>query len=209
MSYLSDPTSTSTYGVVKVGNFINVADGVISNPQDLSSTASVTFESLTVVSTLTSYGQQVVLNVNPTAGAGIEIQNIVSTGSSTSFLVTNTGVLSVTAGTGISINTSTGNITISSFGADLINVYGTTTNYVATLQDEYIGVNTASAVTITLPLGVNGRVYTIKDEFGQGSGKITIQPQPTELIDKKVNYIISIPNQSVSLVFRAGSWLII
>lgn len=209
MSYLAEPTSTSTYGVVRIGNFIDVFDGVISNPQDLSSTASVTFQNLTVVNTLTSFGQQVVLNVNPSAGSGIDIDNLVSSGTSTSFLISNTGVLSLTAGTGINITTSTGNIVISSFGADLINVYGTTTNYTATLEDEYIGVNTTNAVTITLPSGVAGRVYTIKDEYGQGSGKITIQPQPGELIDKKANYIISIPNQSVSVVFRAGSWFII
>lgn len=80
--------------------------------------------------------------------------------------------------------------------------------YTATLTDEYIGVSSAAAVTITLPTGVDGREYTIKDEFGQGSGKITIQLQPGILIDKKTNYIISIPNQSVTLVYRAGSWWI-
>lgn len=32
-------------------------------------------------------------------------------------------------------------------------------------------------------MGVDGRVYTIKDEYGQGSGKITIQPQTGVLID--------------------------
>lgn len=54
-----------------------------------------------------------------------------------------------------------------------------------------------------------GRVYTIKDEYGQGSGKITIQPTGGELVDGKVNYIISVPNQSVSLVSRANKWWII
>lgn len=64
----------------------------------------------------------------------------------------------------------------------------------------------ANAVTITLPTGVPGRVYSIKDEFGQGSGKITIAPQPGELIDGKTNYVIGVPYQAVSAVFRAGKW---
>jgi len=218
MSYLAEPTSTSTYGVVQVGNFIDVLDGIISNPQDLSPGADVVFNSVEAddgifvtvdAAELYDSGQRVVTSVTPSAGAGIAIQNLDSVGTQTSFLVTNTGVLSLTAGPGISLTTATGNITISSYGADLINVYGTSTNYTASLTDEYIGVSSPSAVIITLPAGVPGRVYTIKDEYGQGSGKITIQPQPGELVDKKTNYIISVPNQSVGLVFRAGSWWII
>lgn len=148
MSYLSQATSNTEYGVVKIGNNIGVSnDGVI--------------------------------------------------------------FLNFVAGAGISIANTPGEITISAQGADLISVYGTTTNYTATANDEYIGVNSASAVTISLPTGVNGRVYTIKDEYGQGSGKITIQPTMGDKIDGKSNYVISVPNQSVSVVYRAGSWRII
>lgn len=117
--------------------------------------------------------------------------------------------LNFVAGPGVNIANTPGQITISANGADLIAVTGTTTNYTATANDEYIGVNSASAVTITLPLGTAGRVYTIKDEYGQGSGKITIQPTSPEQIDNKNNYIISVPYQSVSAVFRAGQWRII
>lgn len=117
--------------------------------------------------------------------------------------------LDFVAGPGINIANTPGQITISAQGADLIAVYGTNTSYTATSNDEYIGVNSVSAVTITLPLGTDGRVYTIKDEYGQGSGKITIQPSGTEKIDGKSNYIISVPYQSVSSVFRAGQWRII
>jgi len=148
MSYLSQPTSTLDYGVVRIGDNVNVEDGIISVP-------------------------------------------------------------AIIAGVGITIDANTDFITISSTGADLISVYGTTTNYTATLDDEYIGVNSSSAVTITLPNGIDGRVYIIKDELGQGSGKITIQPQTGENIDSKVSYVIGVPNQSVSVVFRAGHWRII
>lgn len=113
------------------------------------------------------------------------------------------------AGPGISIVETPNSYIISANGADLIHVFGTTSNYTLTANDEYVGVSSASAVTITLPSGTPGRVYTIKDEYGQGSGKITIQPQTGESIDGKTNYVISVPYQAVNTVYRANSWWII
>lgn len=208
MSYLSGGTSKLDYGVVKVGDYINVVDGVISLEQDLSPTANVEFDTIQAKK-ITSNGYQVVTTVTPYGGNGISVSNVYSYGPDTSFEIYNTGVLSLTAGPGINISNTTGHITLSATGADLIRVYGTTTSYTVTNDDEYVGVYSASAVTITLPPGIPGRVYYIKDEYGQGSGKITIQPQTGELIDSKVNYTISVPYQSVNVVFRAGQWRII
>lgn len=209
MSYLSSAASKLEYGVVQVGNNIDVIDGLISVPQSLRTNANVTFNSITVSGNLTSNGAQVVTSVTPTAGNGIALTNVVTSGPAAKFEIYNTGVTSLSAGSGISLSGTTGNIIISSFGADLINVVGVTSSYTATLNDEYIGVFSGNAVTITLPAGVNGRVYTIKDEYGQGSGKITIQPQSGQLIDGKTSYIISVPNQSVGVVFRSTGWWII
>lgn len=220
MSYLSNPTSKTEYGVAQVGNFINVLDGIISLEQDLGPNANVTFNNANVTNQLTTLNANVTNNLyaagnlvltalDPNAGDGINISNVGTNGYTAFFTVTNTGVLNLTAGPGISLTGATGNITISATGADLISVIGVTGNYTATLNDEYIGVYSAAAVTITLPTGVNGRVYYIKDEYGQGSGKITIQPQAGEKVDNKTNYVISVPNQSVNVVFRAGSWWII
>lgn len=207
MSYLSQPTSTLDYGVVKIGDFIEVADGVISLQQDVSPTADVVFDKVDA-NELYDNNNRVVTSVIATADSGISITSPVTAGPDTSFTIKNTGVLSLIAGSGISIDQSTGNITISSYGADLINVTGVTSNYTATLTDEYIGVSSPSAVTVTLPAGVEGRVYSIKDEYGQGSGKITIQPQAGQKIDSKTNYVIGVPYQCVSCVFRAGNWWI-
>jgi hypothetical protein len=127
-------------------------------------------------------------------------------------IVVSDGIVSVAniaAGPGITVSYQPELITVSATGADFINVYGTTTNYTATIDDEYIGVFSANAVTITLPNGIAGRVYTIKDEYGQGSGKITISPQVGEQIDGKPTYVIGVPYQSINVVFRAGSWRII
>ena len=203
MAYLAQPTSKTDYGVVGVGSFIDVLEGIISLEQDVSPNASVLFNQVSIG------GSDVVTSVNPVAGVGISITNLVSIGNTVGFAVSNTGVLSVSSGAGISISGSTGNITISATGADLIATIGVTGSYTATSSDEYIGVFSAPAVTITLPVGVTGRVYIINDEYGQGSGKITIKPTGTELIDNKADYIISVPNQSVSVVFRGGQWRII
>jgi hypothetical protein len=203
MAYLAQPTSKTEYGVVGVGSFIDVLERIISLEQDVSPNASVSFNQVSIG------GSNVVTSVTPVAGDGILITDLVSIGNTVSFAVSNTGVLSLIAGDGISINNSTGNITISASGADIISTIGVTGSYTATADDEYIGVFSTSNVTITLPIGVTGRVYIIKDEYGQGAGKITIQPSGTQQIDNKNNYIISVPNQSVSIVFRGGQWRII
>jgi hypothetical protein len=210
MSYLSEPTSKLGYGVVRIGDYIEVDDdGIISLLQDVGPTADVVFNSIDV-DNLTVDGANVVTSVTPTAGYGIEVTNLIATGYDVTFDIANTGVVELIAGTGISLSGATGSITISSVGADLINVYGTTTSYTATADDEYIGVNSSAPVTITLPVNpAQGRVYIIKDELGQGSGKITIQPPAGTLIDTKVNYIIGTPYQSVQMVYRASGWWII
>jgi len=209
MSYLSNPASTADFGLVTVGANINVVDGLISISQNVSPNANITFASANITGNLLANGNLVVTNVVPNVGDGLALSNVVTGGTTASFRVTNTGVLSLIAGPGISISSGTGNITISSTGADLISVVGVTANYTALATAEYIGVSSANAVTVTLPTGIPGRVYTIKDEFGQGSGKITIQPVGAQSIDGKPNYVISVPYQSVSAVFRGTGWWLI
>lgn len=208
MSYLNDFSSKTNIGVVEVGDFINVIEGVISLSQDISPTSDVLFNSVNAFE-LFSNGEEVVTQVLPIADLGISLSDVTSTGPVSSFTIKNTGVLSLTAGSGISLSSSTGNISISSTGTELLPVKGVTANYTVTASDEYIGVSSTSNITITLPTGINGRVYTIKDEYGQGSGKITILPQVGEKVDNATSYIIGVPHQSVSIIFRAGSWWVI
>jgi hypothetical protein len=203
MAYLAQQTTKTEYGVVGIGDNINVSEGFIWLDQDVSPAADVEFNQVTID------GKVAVTSVTPSSGDGIGLTDVVTTGNETSFKVSNTGVLSLIAGDGITLSNSTGNITVSASGADLIATIGVTGAYTATATDEYIGVFSAAAVTISLPVGITGRVYTIKDEYGQGSGKITIKPSGTEKIDNALTYIISVPNQSVSIVFRGGQWRII
>lgn len=210
MSYLAEPTSKTNYGIVIVGDNIDVdLDGVISLDQDVSSTASVTFADVDATGTLTLDGDSVVTSVIPSSGNGIDIVNLVDTGPDVTFTIANTGVLSLTAGQGITVSSSTGNITISSSGTNFINTVGVTANYPASATDEYIGVNSTSLVTITLPTGIAGRVYIIKDEHGSGFGKINVVGTGGQLVDGVTPYVINVPKQSISAVFRGGSWRLI
>lgn len=102
---------------------------------------------------------------NPVAPAGI-IQvgydsNIATTTSlgivqvGSGLVITPAGVLSATGGG----------------GSSLINVKLTSTNYIATSSDYYIGA-TNKGITITFPAGVTGKVYVVKN---QSEGNITVK----------------------------------
>jgi hypothetical protein len=116
--------------------------------------------------------------------------------------------LSLIAGTGITLSGSTGNITVSATGADFLNTVGVTSNYTATATDEYIGVNSTSLVTVTLPVGVDGRQYIVKEERGSGTGKVNVQGSNSEKIDGSAFKQLS-ANASITVVFRAGTWRVI
>lgn len=209
MAYLSDPASKELYGVIKVGSHIDVSEeGVISLGQELSPTSDVQFNSITA-NNIVINGEGAVTTVTPKASDGIALSDVVTTGPHPHFTIKNTGVLSLTSGPGISLSGTTGNITVSTSGTNFIHVYGTTSDYTLTADDEYVGVNSIANVTLTLPVGVTGRMYIIKDEHGQNGGKIFIKCQNTDLIDGASTYTISVPYQSVTVVYRAGQWRIV
>ena len=253
MSFLSQPASTSTYGLVKVGANIFVTDdtningaGVISIGQDVSTTAAVSFASVigtnitasvftATTATITTLsvgnesvsgnstvagsmsaasvfdsGNRVITSFTAVAGTGLSGGGTI-TGTTGTFAFTNTGVLSLAAGPGITLSGSTGNITVSATGADFLNTVLTTSSYTALVSDEYIGVNSTVAVSITLPdaTAISGRTYIIKDEHGQGSGKITVAGTAGQFPEAAGNYIISVPFQSLTVIARGSQWHII
>lgn len=205
MSYLFPDATTAELGVVQVGANIDVdVNSVISIPQSVATTATVTFGTVNVTNTLTLNGASVITSVTPTAGPGISITNLVSTGTATSFTVNNTGVTSIVAGTNISINTSTGAVTINSLAEGIFQTIGTGTDYTATATDEYIGV-TANPTTVTLPTGVTGKTYIVKNET---TGNTTVTGTGGQLLDNTLTKSLG-TRASISLVFRAGAWRII
>ncbi|CAB4174035.1 hypothetical protein UFOVP961_20 [uncultured Caudovirales phage] len=208
MSYLFPQGSTTELGAVEVGANIDVLDGVISIPQSVASNASVTFDEVIATTSLKLAGKSAITTVTPTSGLGVSITALTSTGPASSFVVNNTGVLGLVAGTGIVVSASTGTITVSATGTTIIKAIGVTSNYVATADDEYIGVDSTSLVTITLPLGVTGRIYTIKEEHGNNTGKVNVQGTSNEKLDGSSFKQLS-ALASLTVVFRAGAWRII
>ena len=185
--------------------------GLLSDDGDLtydSTTNTISVPNLSVSTALTLNGASVVTSVTPSAGNGISLTSVTADGPAASFTVNNTGVLSLIAGTGITLSGATGNITVSATGADILNTVGVTSNYTATATDEYIGVDNTSLVTVTLPVGVDGRQYTIKEEHGSGTGKVNVQGSNNEKIDGSPFKQLT-AYASISVVFRAGQWRVI
>ena len=63
-------------------------------------------------------------------------------------------------------------------------------------------------MTITLPAGIAGRQYIIKEERGNGTGKVNVQGSALETIDGSPFKQLT-ANASLTVVFRAGAWRII
>ena len=86
----------------------------------------------------------------------------------------------------------------------------TTLTYTALATDYFLCVDTATApVTITLPTGILGTVYIIKDCSGDAAtNPITIQGTGGELVDGSVG-TINTPYGSVSLIFNGTEWSIV
>lgn len=86
----------------------------------------------------------------------------------------------------------------------------TTPTYTALATDYFICVDTATApVTITLPTGILGTVYIVKDCSGDAAtNPITIQGTGGQLVDGSIATINS-PYGSISFVFNGTEWSIV
>jgi hypothetical protein len=116
----------------------------------------------------------------------------IATTSSLGIIQVGTG-LSITAG-GV-LSTSGGSGTM--FG----NVTQTAINYTATADDYYIGA-TAHPITITLPAGILGRIYVIKN---QSVGNITLTGTGGQTIDASVSKVIGAEDY-VTVIFNGTRW---
>jgi hypothetical protein len=91
--------------------------------------------------------------------------------------------------------------------------YITSSSYTISLSDYYIGVNTTSPVTITLPSSVDdGSTYIVKDELGQASQGpnryITILPSGSDLIDGEDRAILAFDFGSLTFTYR-DDWRVV
>jgi hypothetical protein len=204
MSYLFPLGDTATIGVLQVGSNISVdANSVISIPQSVATNATVTFTEVDAT-TIKQNNLTVVTGVTGTAGTGISITSATTTGPSAAFTINNTGVTSLIAGTNVVLSGGTGAVTISVLEPGIEQVTSTAVAYTASATDGYIGV-TANPTIVTLPAGVAGKVYIIKNEAS--SGTTTVIGTGLEKIDGSSAKTLS-SNASLTVIFRAG-WRII
>jgi hypothetical protein len=220
-SVISIPQSVATTANITFGNITDSAltsgritfagaSGLLTDSGNLtfntvSNTLSVT--NANVSGNLNLNGNSVITKITPTAGNGVSIGNLISNGPNASFTVTNTGVLNLTAGTGINVSASTGNITISSTGTSIINTIGPIINYTITASDEFVGVGGITPTTVTLPAGITGTLYYIKNEK-TNSSKVTVACTGIDTIDGANTKDLS-QNASITVVFHNLVWRIV
>jgi hypothetical protein len=86
------------------------------------------------------------------------------------------------------------------------------TDYTATCDDYYIGVNSNEPVTISLPeVCTDCCEIIVKAEMGPplGNRKVTVTTTDGSYIDGKDKYVMEVPYQSVNVFCRGGDWYII
>ena len=126
---------------------------------------------------------------------------------------------SILAGAGITIAPITGTgantITISASGVQAlaVRVAVATPVVVSAVTDEVVSVQVPGpvAVAVTLPAGVLGQVFTIKDGLGLAAPAtpITITPAGADTIDGAATATINAPFGSLTLVFDGAQWILI
>lgn len=107
----------------------------------------------------------------------------------------------VQVGNGLSI-TAAG--VLSTVTSVYINVTLTNSDYTALAKDYYIGA-TKKDIIITLPLGVSGKVYIVKNQV---VGSIKVKPSGGQKIDTAVDKTLG-TDVSITLVFDGARWNII
>lgn len=110
----------------------------------------------------------------------------------------------VQVGSGLSI-TPEGVLSVANSGGNnFVTVTLTGVNYTVTATDSYVGA-TNSNITITLPMGLLGRVYYVKN---QGPGNIKVQGTGGQTIDGSAFQTLG-SNGGFTVVFDGSRWNIL
>ncbi len=118
-------------------------------------------------------------------------------------IATTTDLGVVQVGSGLSI-TPSGILSATGSSSSFINVILTSTDYTATATDYYIGA-TKKDIDITLPLGITGKVYVIKNQV---SGNIEVKGSGGQKIDTSSNKTLG-TEASIIVVFDGTRWNVI
>lgn len=85
-------------------------------------------------------------------------------------------------------------------------------DYIAQMDDYYIGVNSDRPTTITLPANCTTcDEIIVKAEMGPplGNRKVTVATSDGSTIDGNTTYVMEVPWQTINLICRDGNWYII
>ena len=118
-------------------------------------------------------------------------------------IATTTSLGVVQVGSGLSI-TPSGVLSATNTSSNFVNVTLTGVSYSVTATDSYVGA-TNNNITITLPLGLVGRVYYVKN---QSSGNIRVQGSGGETIDGSAFQTLG-SNSGFMVVFDGSRWNIL
>jgi len=118
-------------------------------------------------------------------------------------IATTTSLGVVQVGAGLSI-TPSGILTATGGSSSFINVTLTATDYTAGDTDYYIGA-TKKDIDITLPLGITGKVYIVKN---QANGNIKVKTSGGQKIDTSSDKTLG-TNDSIIVVFDGTRWNVI
>ena len=125
---------------------------------------------------------------------------------------------SILAGTGITVTPTTGTgsntITIAASGIAGVAIRNATTTpvTVAAATDDVVSIQVPGpvAVAVTLPAGVLGQEFTIKDGLGLAAPATPITITPTAgTIDGSPTAVINAPYGSLTFVYNSTQWLIL
>ena len=119
-------------------------------------------------------------------------------------IATTTGLGVVQVGSGLSITPAGVLSATNSGGNNFVTVTLTAVSYTATATDSYVGA-TNNNITITLPTGILGRVYYVKN---QSSGNIRVQGTGGETIDGAAFQTLG-SNSGFMVVFDGARWNIL
>lgn len=115
----------------------------------------------------------------------------------------------VKVGTGI--NVTNGVISVIPNGqVNTVRVTDADSPYAVLTTDYYIGcAGQGGGITINLPIGVDGRVLTIKSEAGQPSD-ITVTPNGAETIENTASYtLLAATDGAINVIFRGTNWNVV
>ena len=119
-------------------------------------------------------------------------------------IATTTSLGVVQVGSGLAITQAGILSAINSGGSNFINVKLTAVSYTITADDSYVGA-TNNNIVITLPTGILGRVYYVKNQSG---GNIKVQGTGGQTIDGNAFQTLG-SNSGFMVVFDGARWNIL